>query len=253
MISTVSEINICKTIIFFLAIIYPVIGWYDFKKIKACKWNKYQLYQRSLLGTLIPAVAILLLLPFSKMTLADIGLKWITLKENNLNNWIIYPVLIIAIAYFLLNIYTIIVLNISKEARIKSSEQLPIVYKHLLPVTRKERRFWDLVSLNAGITEELLYRGYLFYALALLFPDYSRLFVLIVSTAIFGIGHIYQGLEVIKSTILGLFYGFLYIVFDSIVPLMIIHFIQDLTVRDLLKDEITPSEKMVSESLPCLH
>jgi uncharacterized protein len=246
MIITVPEIIMFSTIVILLAIVYPIVGWYDFEKIKTCKWNKSQLYQRSILGTLIPAAAILLLMPYSKMTLDDIGFKWIALKENGMNNWVTYPVLIVALAYFLMNIYTIFILNVSKEARVKTSKKLPVIYKHLFPVTRKETRLWDLVSLNAGITEELLYRGYLFHMLALLFPDYSLLFILIVSTSIFGIGHICQGLEVIKSTILGLFYGFLYIVFDSIVPLMIIHFVQDLTVRDLLKDEITASQKITA-------
>jgi len=35
----------------------------------------------------------------------------------------------------------------------------------VLPVTQKEKQKWRFVAFSAGITEELLYRGYLFLCL----------------------------------------------------------------------------------------
>lgn len=67
------------------------------------------------------------------------------------------------------------------------------------------------------------------------FPSLSIVYILFITTIIFGIGHAYQGKEVIRSTIIGLFMGIFYIVFDSIIPIAILHIAQDLIVRDILE------------------
>uniref|UniRef100_UPI003569BED9 CPBP family intramembrane glutamic endopeptidase n=1 Tax=Muriicola sp. TaxID=2020856 RepID=UPI003569BED9 len=61
----------------------------------------------------------------------------------------------------------------------------------------------------------------------------------LLSTLIFGVGHLYLGKEVLKSTFLGLLFGIYYIVFDSLYPVMLIHTVQDLVVRDILQEEET--------------
>ena len=105
------------------------------------------------------------------------------------------------------------------------------------PITKKEKQVWSMLSVSAGITEEIVYRGYLFYALPVIFPSLSLLHILLLSTAIFGMGHIYLGKEAIRATLLGLMFGVFYIVFDSVIPLIIVHIAQDLVMRDLLEEE----------------
>lgn len=106
-----------------------------------------------------------------------------------------------------------------------------------MPITREERRAWKLVAISAGITEEIVYRGYLFFIINYYFPIFPSLIVLLISSIIFGIGHIYQGKELLKPTVLGLLFGFYYLSIRSLVPIIIIHVLQDLIVAYIFNEE----------------
>jgi uncharacterized protein len=147
------------------------------------------------------------------------------------------PFIALCLIYLFYNVYLIIILKINKKARLEASMKLPEYAKTLFPITRLEKKTWIFVALTAGITEEIVYRGFLFFAFALIFPSLSIFHVLLISTFIFGIGHIYQGKEVIKPAVLGLLFGFSYIIFDSIIPIIVLHSIQDLVVTNLIDEE----------------
>jgi membrane protease YdiL (CAAX protease family) len=215
-------------------IVYPIFGYFDFKKLKSGRVSKQIIYQQTITSTLIPTIIIAITILFTPIHFSEIGIKLIDLKKSTLSNWIIIPAIVLYVLYFSYNIYSIIVLKSNKEVRIKTASALPKELTIFFPITKKEKRTWDLLAINAGITEEFIYRGYLFYSLAFIFPELSVPIILIVSTIIFGIGHIYQGFEVLKSTIVGLFLGLFYIVFDSLFPVIIIHILQDLVARDLI-------------------
>lgn len=63
----------------------------------------------------------------------------------------------------------------------------------LLPSTKHERRWGWIVCLTAGICEEVVYRGFLLHYLHFLPFHVSLTRALVVSSVIFGIGHLYQG------------------------------------------------------------
>jgi uncharacterized protein len=68
--------------------------------------------------------------------------------------------------------------------------------------------------LLAAFGEEMVFRGYLFQRLADLFPNHSRRWIvaLILSAAIFSVGHLYQSITGVVDTFLaGLFLGSLYL------------------------------------------
>jgi hypothetical protein len=178
------------------------------------------------------------MIPISGLSLDCIGLKWIHIDTSSLSKWVVYPTIGFYIFYLLYIIYSIIIFKSNKESRAKAAKGIPDDFRWFLPITPKEKRAWTLVSISAGITEEILYRGYLFYALAIVFPNLSLIYILFITTVIFGIGHLYLGKEVIKSTILGLIFGIFYIVFDSVIPVIIVHIAQDLVMRDILEEEI---------------
>ena len=98
-----------------------------------------------------------------------------------------------------------------------------------MPVTNKEKKIWNFVSLTAGITEEIIYRGFLIFAFAYLFPDFSIWLVIILSSLLFGLAHTYQGFTtgVLRTTIFGVIFSILYIGIGSILPLIVIHFLID--------------------------
>lgn len=235
----------CFLIIFILVsvlvfFVYPIAGYMQMQKLKksiAGLSMKSTWYYETILWSWVPVFLIVLLIPLAGLKLQDIGLKWVDLRNSSLNNWIVYTTVVIYILYLFYNIYSILLLKYNKEARQKTAAGLPDDYRLLLPVTRKEKRIWLFVASSAGITEEIIYRAYLFYALPIIFPELSIWAVLLISTLLFGIGHIYQGSEVIKPSILGLLFGFFYIVMGSVIPIIVIHILQDLVVTDILSSD----------------
>jgi len=229
-------------LIVILTIYYPISGHFEIKKLKKSiadgdNNKKIKFYRETIFWSWIPVILIFLLLPISGISVDSIGIKWIHIDTSSLSKWVVYPVIGFYFFHLLYNIYLIIIFKSNKDSRAKAAKSVPH-FRWVFPITPKEKRVWTLVSISAGITEEILYRGYLFYALAIVFPNLSLIHILLITTLIFGIGHIYLGKEVIKSTILGLIFGIFYIVFDSVIPVIIIHITQDLTVRDMLEEEM---------------
>ncbi len=223
-----------------LAFVYPISGYYQQKKFvkenSRISNSKISWYKESMLWAWTPTIIIVTVIILCGFELQDIGIRPINLSAHSLRGWIVYPSVFIFLIYFGYNIYSIIVLKFSKESRKHSLKQLPCNLISMLPVTKKEKRVWSYVAVTAGITEEIQYRGYIFFAIPLLFPGISVAIVLAISTFLFGIGHIYQGKSAIRPTLAGLLFGSLYIVFDSIIPIILLHIVQDLVVRDLLDE-----------------
>lgn len=222
-------------------VVYPFAGYMQMRKMKknihGFSFEKSTWYYETILWSWIPVFLIAILIPLSGLKLQDIGFKFIDLKNSGLSNWIIYITVGLYILFLCYNIYSFLLLRYNNKAREKAATGLPDDIRLLLPVTRKEKRIWILVAATAGITEEIVYRAYLFYALPLIFPQLSIWAVLFISTLLFGLGHIYQGSEVIKPSILGLIFGFFYIVIDSVIPIIIIHILQDMVVTDILSSD----------------
>jgi membrane protease YdiL (CAAX protease family) len=91
----------------------------------------------------------------------------------------------------------------------------------LLPHTRAEMRRFGLVSLTAGICEELLFRGLVLWYLASLIPPAAAL---LVGAALFGMAHAYQGTKgVLQTGLIGLGLVALYVVSGSLWVPMVLH------------------------------
>ena len=231
------------TLLVFLTVYVPISGYYAIKKLKkdiagGDHQKKAKFYRDTIIWSWIPLILIFLLIPLSGMSLDDIGIKWIDIETTSWSKWVVYSVIVFYIFHLSFNVYSIISFKRNKESRAKAAKSLPEDSRFFLPLTKKEKQLWSRVSISAGITEEILYRGYLFYALAVVFPSISLIQVLLITTVIFGLAHVYLGKEVIKSALLGLFFGIYYIVFDSVLPIIIIHIAQDLVIRDILEEEI---------------
>ncbi|MFZ0523410.1 MAG: CPBP family intramembrane glutamic endopeptidase, partial [Candidatus Acidiferrales bacterium] len=97
-------------------------------------------------------------------------------------------------------------------------------FSFILPLTSAERIWWIFVSLTAGITEEILYRGFLIHYFFSA-PFHAAFAVaVIVSCVIFGAGHLYQGIAgVIFSAILGLIFSAIFLMTGNLLLPMILH------------------------------
>ncbi len=202
--------------------------------IEAGKHEKVKMYIRLMLGLWIPSGLVLILLFTDRLTLIDLGLS--RFKPYGLT-WLFYSSVVLAILYFLYLAYSLVVLRLNAIKKVSIKQELPDKIKVLLPITKKEKKVWALTALTAGITEELLFRGFLFFLMTALFPGLNIFIILGISTLIFGIGHLYQGpAEAVKPMILGLLYGLFFISFGTIIPCIILHTMQDLCAVDLINE-----------------
>lgn len=96
----------------------------------------------------------------------------------------------------------------------------------LLPQDARERRWFRGLALAAGVCEELLYRGYLIaYAAHWAGPSSGAL----LAASAFGLGHAYQGARgVLKTFLVGVAAGWLYLETDSLLWPAILHVALDL-------------------------
>jgi membrane protease YdiL (CAAX protease family) len=101
----------------------------------------------------------------------------------------------------------------------------------LLPSSGAERAAFILVSLSAGVCEEILFRGFLIRLLnggALALPLAGALAA---SSLLFGLGHAYQGFKgVLGTAVAGLFMGLLFLLSGNLVPAMVVHALLDMQV-----------------------
>ncbi len=98
--------------------------------------------------------------------------------------------------------------------------------ERMLPRTGAELKAFGWLALTAGICEEVLYRGYLFWYVGHWLP---QPYVLLVTALVFGIGHSYQGMRGMVTTgIAGLFLGGMYMLTGSLYLSMAIHALTDL-------------------------
>ena len=96
----------------------------------------------------------------------------------------------------------------------------------ITPDTRGELALFMLVSLTAGVWEELLYRGFLIWFLA---PLVSLSGAVILSSLVFGLGHVYQGLRgVFVTASIGLALAGLYVLSGTLWWLMAAHALIDI-------------------------
>jgi membrane protease YdiL (CAAX protease family) len=96
----------------------------------------------------------------------------------------------------------------------------------LLPADDREQRIFRVLAITAGVCEELLFRGYLIWYLA---AATGRWPAMLLGTLVFGAAHLYQGRTgAIKSAVVGLVLGALYLGTGSLVWPMVLHAAIDL-------------------------
>jgi membrane protease YdiL (CAAX protease family) len=101
----------------------------------------------------------------------------------------------------------------------------------LLPAERRDFPAFAVLSTTAGICEEFLFRGYLYwYAARFMSPIAAAL----LQAVLFGLGHIYQGRKgVVLTGFAGLFFTGIVAVSGSLWAAMLAHALMDLNAGDL--------------------
>lgn len=105
-----------------------------------------------------------------------------------------------------------------------------------LPRTGEERGWFALVSISAGICEEILFRGFLTQYFEAKPYQFSLLVALLLSCLFFGTGHLYQGISgVVITAVLGFVYANLFLLTGSLLLPMVVHAVTDLRLLLILR------------------
>ncbi len=99
---------------------------------------------------------------------------------------------------------------------------------YLLPKTPAQRWLFLLVSLTAGICEEVIFRAFALHYLTALLPGTSIWVCVVLAAILFGLIHMGQGVAGVLSTgFLGAIFSILYIGFGSLWAPILLHILLD--------------------------
>jgi membrane protease YdiL (CAAX protease family) len=107
----------------------------------------------------------------------------------------------------------------------------------LMPVTRREKGLFAALSLCAGLGEELAYRGYAISAV--LVAGGSAALALALTSVAFAVLHSYQGaLGIVRTGVVGLIMGAVFLYTGSVWPAVSAHVLIDLAVGFVFADKL---------------
>jgi membrane protease YdiL (CAAX protease family) len=119
-----------------------------------------------------------------------------------------------------------------RALRTKGDSQLKLLIKSagaILPLSSTERRWFAALAVGAGISEELLTRGFLIFYLWQYLPGRDVSWTVAASAAIFGYCHLYQGWRYMIATgLLGAGLAWFYLTTGSLLGPIILHIALDL-------------------------
>jgi membrane protease YdiL (CAAX protease family) len=112
------------------------------------------------------------------------------------------------------------------------------VLRELMPRTHEEKRVFGLLSLAAGVAEELAYRG---YAIPVLAPLMGVGGAVALTSVVFGVLHGYQGwLGTLRTALMGSLLAFGFLASGSLWPAIVAHTAIDLVAGIVLGEKLLP-------------
>lgn len=153
-------------------------------------------------------------------------------KKYSFGKYSLYVLLFFVITFFTLMIVGVIAILLGVKLRSESMETIIKLFRsnYFLIIT---------TCITAGITEELIFRGYI---LTRLYSHFNHpVLPIIISSVIFGLFHFGYGtfINIFGPACLGLVFGFFYYKYRNIKLLIFCHFLWDFVVV-LLKIKFTP-------------
>ena len=236
-------------ILFVGIIIYLIItaytGYAAIEKLKGNELSeekRIQRYRFSFLWNVVSGGAVM-----GPATLEETGFRPIRFLQGShrylvFGTWILCGLLsavfIFQIAVFLMNPSYRGSVSKQIEEKTHSGKVYDRVVNGLIPRTRREKSYFVATALAAGICEEIVFRGFLLYVLIRIFPELSPFLLAALAGACFGAAHFYQGIKgVIKTGLLGILFGFLYISTGSLYLCMAVHFLFDISAAFLCEED----------------
>lgn len=148
-------------------------------------------------------------------------------SEPSTGFWIGWALTIIAGLYYG---FQVLLMMRSAKARQGFRDQIASVpgVDLVHPSSRREHASFQLVSVTAGITEEIAFRGFLIGAFAIVMPVWVAAIAAIAATLLFAIGHFYQGISgMIRVALIGSGFALIFVLTNSLWPVILLHFLVD--------------------------
>lgn len=219
-----------------LAVPLPLVGVWQFRRLKArlaagergVRLSHYRavLAEEVLLTGTVLALWLLLGRPWDRLApTTPISGAWLV--------WVGWAVT--AVACVLLVVQTVALAR-SEEGLADARRQLEPMAE-FLPHTRRELKSFRLLSVAAGVGEEVVFRGFALAWLASLAssgfgldPAAALTAGVAGSSALFGLAHAYQGPSgIVKTALLGLFFAGVAVATGGLAAPMLLHAVVDLT------------------------
>jgi hypothetical protein len=197
-----------------LAVVFPILDYFLYPRLK----STLQIYAWNILALWSLTAASVWTTRANYLVLSDLGEQF-----GNAFRTLVVCGIVVAIVLLLI--------GAQKTQKKKASpEQLGIALdkiRGLLPKNSTERAVWIVVSITAGVCEEVLYRGWL---LSLFAATLDSVWLgLLISSIIFGFAHAYQGRPAILGTgVIGAVFAILFIFSGSLIPGQVLHAAMDL-------------------------
>ncbi|MGD0189864.1 MAG: type II CAAX endopeptidase family protein [Rhizomicrobium sp.] len=175
-------------------------------------------YWSTILRGWLAAILLLIVWWFAHRPLSDLGLD---MPIGVRGRWA-FVVDLVLIVFFLVQEMRLSSLSVEDFQTLAAR----VAALKVSPRTPAELFVFFLLSVTAGVWEELLYRGFLIWYLA---ARGGTLTAVILSSMIFGLGHVYQGWRgVLNTAFVGLAFGTLFVLTHSLWWLMAAHAIIDI-------------------------
>ena len=232
--------------ILLLFVVQPIYGAYSYRKFLAGidagePANRPKMYMHTLLLEWVFLAALAAAWFTFGRPIEDLGF----VAPGGLGFWGGAAVLVLFTAYLIYAWHS--AKKMGDDDRAKQTKSLGNLV-HMLPHNRRDLRHFIAISLTAGVVEEIVYRGFVLWYLALIMPLWGAV---IVSSVAFGLGHSYQGaLGGLRCGLIGLAFAIFYIVTGSIWLPIIAHAVFDIlqgaTLLEILRKDRTAAEPQLA-------
>lgn len=153
--------------------------------------------------------------------------------------------LAVAVGFVLSALFVLQMVSVTRSPKSLADMRGKLQQADMVPTNSREQRAFDRLSVTAGVCEEILYRG---LALAILSEAIGTWPAVFVTSALFGLAHIYQGpFGFVKTAAVGLAFALLTVFSGSLFTAIIVHIIMDVTVGRITSAAIRlPTEDSAS-------
>ena len=210
-----------------LAVVLPVYGFVYHKlnsvnKLRLDPNLRIKFFTESIVVNCGTAIAVVLIWYLDARSFTALGMQ----HENTWSTLIAWLVVCFFISFSAIQYYKV---RTSEAARIKVREQLSAAGEKILllmPRTDTEHRLGMCAGVVAGIAEEIVYRAYLIWVLALFLPTWLAGTLAVI---IFVSAHLYQdSAGLIQVAFFAVGATVLFLISGSLLPVVVLHIAVDL-------------------------